>query len=110
MFGGNLVWFGLLWVIVLVGRHLRRATRQPAPALGTPSQRKTAQPLKPRTEEGKQAWDTFMTLADTAKKLGVSFYHYIYDRVSQANDIPKLADLIAERVKQLWLGAAWEAA
>jgi len=62
----------------------------------------------PRTEEGKQAWDTFMTLADTAKKLGVSFYHYIFDRVSQANRIPKLADLITQRAKQLGLGAPWD--
>jgi hypothetical protein len=62
----------------------------------------------PRTEEGKQAWDTFMTLADTAKKLGVSFYHYVYDRISQANQIPKLADSIAERAKQLELGASWD--
>ena len=61
----------------------------------------------PRTEDGKQAWDTFMTLADTTKKLGVSFYHYIFDRVSQTNHIPKLADLIAERAKQLGLGASW---
>jgi hypothetical protein len=64
----------------------------------------------PRTEEGKKAWDTFMTLADTAKKLGVSFYRYVYDRVSQANHIPKLADLIAERAKQLGLGASWDSA
>ena len=62
----------------------------------------------PRTEQGKQAWDTFMTLADTAKKLGVSFYHYIFDRVSQANRLPKLADLITERAKQLGLGASWD--
>lgn len=62
----------------------------------------------PRTEEGKQAWDTFMTLADTAKKLGVSFYHYIFDRVSQANQLPKLADLITERAKLLGLGASWD--
>ena len=62
----------------------------------------------PRTEEGKQAWDTFMTLADTAKKLGVSFYHYIFDRVSQANHIPKLADLITQQAKQLGLGASWD--
>jgi regulator of replication initiation timing len=61
----------------------------------------------PRTEEGKQAWDTFMTLADTAKKLGVSFYRYVYDRVSQANQIPQLADLIVERAKQLGLGTSW---
>jgi hypothetical protein len=61
----------------------------------------------PRTEEGKQGWDTFMTLADTAKKLGVSFYQYVYDRVSGANRIPPLADLIAEKAKPLRLGASW---
>ena len=49
MFCDNLVWFRLLWVIILVGRHLRRATRQPAPVASTPSQRKTARPLKPHT-------------------------------------------------------------
>jgi hypothetical protein len=49
MFCDNLVWFGLLWVIVLVGRHLQRAAHQPTLAPGTPSQRKTARPLKPRT-------------------------------------------------------------
>ena len=64
----------------------------------------------PRTEDGKKAWDTFMTLADTAKKLGVSFYRYVYDRVSQANRVPKLADLIAERARQLGLGASWDTA
>ena len=64
----------------------------------------------PRTEEGKQGWDTFMTLADTAKKLGVSFYQYVYDRVSGANQLPPLADLIAEKAKQLHLGASWNVA
>ncbi len=64
----------------------------------------------PRTEEGKRAWDTFATLAATAQKLGVSFYAYIYDRVSDANDIPNLADLIAQRAEQMNLGASWEPA
>lgn len=36
----------------------------------------------PRTQNGVAAWDTFMTLAATANKLGVSFFAYIYDRVS----------------------------
>ena len=48
----------------------------------------------PRTDEGRQAWDTFMTLAETAKKLDVSFYAYVFDRVAQNNQMPKLADLI----------------
>lgn len=64
----------------------------------------------PRTEDGKRAWDTFTTLAATAKKLGVSFYQYIYDRVSAANRIPNLADLIAQRAKQMDLGASWGSA
>jgi len=63
----------------------------------------------PRTEEGKQAWDTFMTLTATAKKLGVSFYHYVFDRVTGKNQVLPLADLITEQAKQLRLGESWEA-
>jgi hypothetical protein len=61
----------------------------------------------PRTQEGATAWDTFMTLAATATKLGVSFYHYIHDRVSGAYQIPALAALISERAQELTLGASW---
>ena len=62
----------------------------------------------PRTREGATAWDTFMTLAATATKLGVSFYHYIHDRVSGASQMPSLADLVVERAKVLNLGASWD--
>ena len=48
----------------------------------------------PRTQEGIRAWDTFMSLVATARKLGISFYQYIHDRISQANRIPSLATLI----------------
>lgn len=48
----------------------------------------------PRTEDGVTAWDTFMTLAETAKKQGVSFYKYLYDRVSERYALPGLADMI----------------
>ncbi len=51
----------------------------------------------PRTADGLAAWDTFMTLAATARQLGVSFYAYIYDRVSGARALPDLADIIRER-------------
>lgn len=61
----------------------------------------------PRSEDGKKAWDTFETLAATAKKLDVSFYEYIYDRVSGAYGMPSLADLITRRAGQLQLGASW---
>ena len=61
----------------------------------------------PRTQDGKRAWDTFATLLATTRKLGVSFYRYIYDRVSAANEIPCLADLIAQCAQQLNLVASW---
>jgi hypothetical protein len=64
----------------------------------------------PRSELGKNCWDTFMTLSATAAKLGVNFYHYLKDRLSEAGEIPALAALIHERAEQLNLGASWEAA
>ena len=48
-----------------------------------------------------------MTLAATAKKLGVSFYAYIQDRISGTNQLPKLADLITARVRRDPLDASW---
>lgn len=51
----------------------------------------------PRTPDGVAAWDTFMTLAATAKKLGVSFFAYVYDRVAAVNALPPLAEIIKQR-------------
>ena len=62
----------------------------------------------PRTEGGKKAWDTFLSLAATTKKLGVSFYKYIRDRVSDANEILQLPDLIAQQAELCRLNASWE--
>ncbi len=58
----------------------------------------------PRTQAGVRAWDTFATLAATSKKLGVSFYQYIYDRISGANQIPSIAVLVTKAAKDLNLG------
>jgi uncharacterized small protein (DUF1192 family) len=63
----------------------------------------------PRSDLGKNCWDTFMTLSGTASKLGVNFYHYLTDRLSKAGEVPPLAALIHERAAQLNLGASWEA-
>jgi hypothetical protein len=63
----------------------------------------------PRTAEGARAWDTGMTLVETAKKLGVNIYRYLHDRVSGRNQVPALADLITERAADLNLGASWAA-
>jgi hypothetical protein len=64
----------------------------------------------PRTPDGAKAWDTFMTLTATAKKLGVSIYRYIHDRVSDTYELPALADLITQRASQQPLGASWDPA
>ena len=50
----------------------------------------------PRTDHGRRAWDIFMTLSETAKKLGVSFYHYILDRLSMSYHHNSLAQHIRD--------------
>jgi hypothetical protein len=64
----------------------------------------------PRTQAGVRAWDTFATLAATSKKLGVSFYQYIHDRISGANLIPPMADLVTMAAKDLNLGWSFSSA
>lgn len=61
----------------------------------------------PRTAAGTAAWDTFQTIAATAAKLGISFYRYLYDRISGENRMPELSAVIEERARQLDLGASW---
>ena len=50
----------------------------------------------PRTADGVAAWDTFMTLTATAKKLNVSFFAYVYDRVAGLYALPSLAQVIKQ--------------
>lgn len=49
------------------------------------------------TEEGTQANDTFLTIVQTCKKLGVNAYDYIFDRVSKTFKFPSLAEVIREK-------------
>lgn len=55
--------------------------------------------LQTITDEGTKSKDTFLTIAQTAKKLGVSVYKYILDRVSKQFNMPSLASLIREQSK-----------
>lgn len=64
----------------------------------------------PRTRDGRKAWDTFMTLAATTKKLGVSFYAYVQDRIAGTHHIPPLADLVEKAAFELNLGWSWSVA
>ncbi len=54
-----------------------------------------------RSEEGRRCRDTFASLKKTCRKLGVSFWNYLRDRVFGKNEIPALAKLIAEKAKSL---------
>jgi len=58
----------------------------------------------PRTEDGVKSWDTFGSLAETAKKQGLSFYDYLVDRISDTNQIRPLAELVSSRANDLNLG------
>ncbi|MCC7105601.1 MAG: hypothetical protein IT307_10695 [Chloroflexi bacterium] len=61
----------------------------------------------PRSPAGRQAWDTFMTLSATAKKLGVSFSQCLEDRLRDARQVPRLDELIRHRAAELQLGGSW---
>jgi len=50
-----------------------------------------------RTETGTQAWEIFLALVDTCRKLGVNFYQYILDLISQTCEMPALATLIFQK-------------
>lgn len=60
-----------------------------------------------RCDDGTKAWDTFLSLAETAKKLGINFFNYIYDRISGNFEMPSLAQIITKRASELNLGASW---
>jgi hypothetical protein len=64
----------------------------------------------PRTPQGRKAWDTFMSLAETCKKVGVSFYAYLSDRIIGSYAIPPLAELVTKTAHELNLGQAWSPA
>jgi hypothetical protein len=50
-----------------------------------------------RSDLGQQCRDTFASLKKTCRKLGISFWAYLIDRVSRTNAIPPLAQLIEQR-------------
>ena len=52
-----------------------------------------------KSELGLKAKDTFLSLKKTCKKLGISFWQYLNDRISQTNKIPDLAIIIEQKIK-----------
>ena len=49
-----------------------------------------------RSESGRRCRDTFTSLKKTCRKLGVSFWQYLKDRIEGIGDIPDLSDLIRQ--------------
>ena len=49
-----------------------------------------------RSELGRRCRDTFTSLKKTCRKLDVSFWDYLIDRLSNANNIPPLQELIVQ--------------
>jgi hypothetical protein len=53
-----------------------------------------------RSDAGRRCRDTFASLKKTCRKLGVSFWEYLLDRVRGLGKIPCLADLIRQRAAE----------
>ena len=51
------------------------------------------------SKAGTTAKDAFLTITQTAKKLGVNAFEYINDRVSKKFRMPALSDLIVENAR-----------
>ncbi len=47
-----------------------------------------------RSADGTKSWETFFTVMDTCRKLGINFRNYLYDRISHENKMPSLSSLI----------------
>ena len=61
-----------------------------------------------QTTEGTKAWDTFMSLVVTTRKLGISFFEYVRDRISATGTIPSLAAIIREQSSLNPFGWSWQ--
>jgi hypothetical protein len=53
-----------------------------------------------RSDVGRQCRDTFLSLKTTCRKLGVTFWRYLHDRVRGLHEIPSLADLIRQKARE----------
>ena len=53
-----------------------------------------------RSDTGKKCRDTFISLKKTCRKLGISYWTYLHDRISNENNIPPLNDLMKIKAAQ----------
>jgi len=50
-----------------------------------------------RSETGRQCRDTFTSSKKTCRKLGISFWQYLQDRIEGLGQVPELPDLIRQQ-------------
>jgi hypothetical protein len=88
--------------LLLVLTHPELPLHNNPAELGARAQvRKRDVSLHTMTDEGTKVQDTLLTIAETAKKLKVNLYDYLFDRISGAYAMPSLADTIRERSSQV---------
>lgn len=54
-----------------------------------------------RSDVGRRCRDTFASLKKTCRKLGVTFWAYLKDRVSGSHNIPQLGELMRARAREM---------
>jgi hypothetical protein len=54
-----------------------------------------------RSDAGRRCRDTFLSLKTTCRKVGVTFWRYLQDRIHDLHEIPPLADLIRRKAANL---------
>jgi hypothetical protein len=59
-----------------------------------------------RGEAGRRCRDTFASLKKTCRKLGLSFWRYLCDRLRDLGQIPRLAEVIRHKAQQATAGKA----
>ena len=52
-----------------------------------------------RSENGRRSRDSFISLKKTCRKLGVSFWNYLHDRLSKSGKIAPLPELIRRQAQ-----------
>lgn len=53
-----------------------------------------------RSDEGRECRDTFTSLKKTCRKLGLSFWKYLSDRITNKHEIPLLPELVKARLTE----------
>jgi len=88
--------------LLLVLKHPELPLHNNPAELGARAQvRKRDVSLHTMTDEGTKVVDTFLTITETAKKLGVNIYDYLLDRITGAYEMSSLADIIREKSGQV---------